>query len=130
MKVARKTISSGSPYEDKVGYSRAVICDGWVFVAGTTGVDQATGEIPQGVTTQCELALQIIDDALGQAGCDFSDVVRVHYMLPDRAEFEACWPMLQAAFGKSKPAATMIECGLLDPRMRIEIEVTARMPIP
>ena len=124
----RTLISSGSPYEAKVGYSRAVVTDGWVFVAGTTGVDQTTGEIPQGVTAQCELALNIIHKALGEAGASFDDVVRVTYYLPDRTEFEQCWPMLSAAFANARPAATMLEVGLLDPKMRIEIEVTAKLP--
>lgn len=124
----KRHISSGSPYEARIGYSRAVVCDSWVFVAGTTGVDQATGKVVDGVVPQCELTLSIIERALAEAGCGFDDVVRVTYMLPDRGEFEACWPMLSEAFAKARPAATMIECGLIDPAMRIEIEVTARVP--
>lgn len=116
-----RRISSGGEFEAKVGYCRAVIAGGFVHVAGTVG----QGE---GVVAQCDSALGIIESALGQAGCSFADVVRVIYMLPDRYEFEACWPALRRAFGTNPPAATMIECGLIDPKYRIEIEVTAVLP--
>ena len=114
-------IHSGGEYEKKVGYCRAVVAGGYVHVAGTVG---------QGVTVaeQCESALGIICDALQKAGTDFAHVVRVTYMLPDRTEFDACWPALAAAFGDNPPAATMIECGLIDAKYRIEIEVTAVLP--
>ncbi len=121
-------MTTGSTWEPKIGYARAVVADGWVFVSGTTGTDHATGTIPEGVTDQCRLALQIIGTALERAGASFADVVRVHYILPDRREFEPCWPILAATFGANPPAATMIEAGLIDPRHRIEIEVTARLP--
>lgn len=97
-------------------------------VSGTTGTDHATGTIPESVTDQCALALKIIGAALETAGAGFADVVRVHYILPDRADFEPCWPVLSATFGANPPAATMIEAGLIDPRHRIEIEVTALLP--
>jgi len=120
-------IRTGSPWEARIGYCRAVVTDdGWIHVAGTTGTDHSTGRIPPEVTEQCRLALGIIERALAEAGASFADVVRVHYILPDRADFEPCWPLLAAAFGAAPPAATMIEAGLLDPAMRIEIEVTAR----
>ena len=121
-------IETGSTWEPRIGYARAVVADGWVFVSGTTGIDHATGAVPQDVTDQCALALQIIGDALTRAGAGFEDVVRVRYILPDRADFEPCWPMLAACFGSHPPAATMIEAGLIDPRLKIEIEVTARLP--
>lgn len=124
----KRLITSGSPYEEKVGYSRALVCDGWVFVAGTTGTDPETGQLPDGVEDQCALALKIIGKALAEAGCSFEDVVRVTYMLPDHNDFEPCWPQLKQVFGKTRPPSTMIECGLADPAMRIEIEVTARTP--
>ncbi len=114
-------ISSGGVYEEKIGYCRAVVADGWVHVAGTTGQGET-------VLEQCASALATIEAALTEAGCGFSDVVRVTYMLPDRTQFEPCWPLLRAAFGAHPPAATMIECGLIDPRFLIEIEVTARQP--
>ncbi len=114
-------ISSGGEFEAKVGYCRAVVAGGWVHVAGTVG----QGE---GVVDQCRSALTIIGSALAEAGASFADVVRVTYMLPDRREFEACWPVLAETFGANPPVATMIECGLIDPKYRIEIEVTAFLP--
>jgi enamine deaminase RidA (YjgF/YER057c/UK114 family) len=126
--VSIKRISSGSAYEPKIGYCRAVVADGWVLVSGTTGNDHATMITPESVVDQCELALGHIATALGNAGASFADVVRVHYILPDRGDFEECWPLLRTAFGDNPPAATMIEAGLIDPAMKIEIEVTARLP--
>jgi enamine deaminase RidA (YjgF/YER057c/UK114 family) len=123
---ARRLISSGSPFEAQIGYSRAVVDGDWVHVSGTTGFDYATMTIAPGVVEQAEQCLANVGAALAEAGCTFADVVRVRYMLPDRADFEPCWPALRQCFGEVRPAATMIECGLSDPRMRIEIEVTAR----
>lgn len=120
-----KRISSGSAFEPKVGYCRAVVAGNWVHVAGTVGVDHETMTTPDAVQDQCRLALGHIATALTKAGAGFSDVVRVTYMLPDRRDFEVCWPALRDAFGANPPAATMIECGLIDPAMKIEIEVTA-----
>jgi enamine deaminase RidA (YjgF/YER057c/UK114 family) len=121
-------ISSGSSFEAAIGYSRAVVADGWVFVSGTTGYDYATMTLPAGVEDQCRNALANIAAALAQAGCSLDDVVRVRYILPDRADFPALWPQLSAAFARARPAATMIVAGLMEPAMRIEIEVTARCP--
>jgi enamine deaminase RidA (YjgF/YER057c/UK114 family) len=118
-------IGSGSVFEERIGYSRAVVSGDLVFVSGTTGFDYATHTLPEGVVEQCEQALVNIVRALHEASASLSDVVRVHYILPDRSDFEACWPTLRRAFGAAPPAATMIVAGLLDPRMRIEIEVTA-----
>lgn len=123
-----RRISTASAWEPRIGYCRAVVADGWVFVSGTTGTDHATGEIPDSVEAQCALALRIIEGALREAGCSFANVVRVRYILPRREDFEPCWPLLSAAFGAHPPAATMIEAGLIDPRHRIEIEVDARLP--
>jgi enamine deaminase RidA (YjgF/YER057c/UK114 family) len=122
----RRLISSGSVFEDQIGYSRAVVDGDWVHVSGTTGFDYATGEISDDVVEQADQCLRNIGAALAEAGCTFADVVRVRYMLPDAADFEPCFPALRAVFGDVRPAATMIACGLSDPRMRIEIEVTAR----
>ncbi|MGV6804197.1 MAG: RidA family protein [Ruegeria sp.] len=116
-----RRITSGGEFEAKVGYCRAVVAGGWVHVAGTVG----QGE---GVLEQCQSALTIIEAALREAGASFADVVRVTYMLPDRAEFAPCWPLLAKTFGENPPVATMIECGLIDPKYRIEIEVTALLP--
>lgn len=124
----RHHISSGSPFEADIGYSRAVVCDGWVFVAGTTGYDYASMTMPESVETQCANALATIRRALAKAGASLDDVVRVRYILPDAADWPACWPLTRAAFGEARPAATMITAGLQEPEMKIEIEVTARLP--
>ncbi|MGJ8556286.1 MAG: RidA family protein [Sulfitobacter geojensis] len=116
-----KRIHSGGEFEAKIGYCRAVVAGGFVHVAGTVGQGDD-------VVSQCRHALEVIGKALDEAGASFADAVRVTYMLPDRAEFEPCWPVLSEAFGANPPAATMIECGLIDPKYRIEIEVTAVLP--
>ena len=124
--MTRTLISSGSSFEQQIGYSRAVVDGDWVFVSGTTGFDYTTMSIPAGLLEQTEQCLKNIESALGQAGASLKDVVRVRYILPDGAEFEQCWPVLRKYFGEIRPAATMICAGLADPRMKIEIEVTAR----
>jgi enamine deaminase RidA (YjgF/YER057c/UK114 family) len=121
-----RLISSGSTFEDDIGYSRAVVDGDWVFVSGTTGFDYSTMSIPDGLLEQTEQCLKNIEAALRQAGASLADVVRVRYILPNAAEFPECWPVLRKYFGEIRPAATMISAGLADPRMRIEIEVTAR----
>lgn len=122
----RRWISSGSRYEQEVGYARAVVDGDWIFVSGTTGFDYRTMTIAADIVAQTRQCLANIAAALAEAGASLDDVVRVIYILPDAAEFEACWPLLREAFGRARPAATMLSAGLLDPRMRIEIEVTAR----
>jgi enamine deaminase RidA (YjgF/YER057c/UK114 family) len=122
----RRLISSGSPFEQDIGYSRAVVDGSWVFVSGTTGFDYRTMNISDDVAAQAEQALRNIGEALEKAGSCFADIVRVRYILPDAADFEACWPVLRRYFGEIRSAATMISAGLSDPRMKIEIEVTAR----
>jgi len=124
--MTRRLISSGSTFERDIGYSRAVVDDEWVFVSGTTGFDYATMTLADGVVAQAEQCLKNIEAALGEAGASFADVVRVTYVLPDAADFPACWPALRRCFGEVRPAAMMISAGLADPRMKIEIEVTAR----
>jgi enamine deaminase RidA (YjgF/YER057c/UK114 family) len=124
--MARTLISSGSTFERDIGYSRAVVDGEWVFVSGTTGFDYATMTIASGVVEQAEQCLRNIATALAEANATLRDVVRVHYILPDAADFEPCWPVLRRCFGESRPAATMWSAGLADARMRIEIEVTAR----
>jgi enamine deaminase RidA (YjgF/YER057c/UK114 family) len=126
--MTRQHISSGSPFEDQIGYSRAVVQDGWVFVSGTTGYDYATMTMPESVVDQARNTLATIEKALAEAGASLDDVVRVHYLLPDPNDFELCWPVLRAAFGVAKPAATMIVARLMNPEMKIEIEVTAKLP--
>ncbi|MDX1743793.1 MAG: RidA family protein [Ruegeria sp.] len=120
-----KRISSGGEYEAKVGYCRAVVANGFVFVAGTC----AQGDnIPDDIVGQCQSALEAIGKALAEAGASFADVVRVNYYLPDMSEFELCWPLLAETFGANPPAGTVIECNLITPKDRIEIEVTAALP--
>ena len=121
----RQWITSGSTFEAQIGYSRAGVVGDWVIVSGTTGFDYATMTIADDVVVQAEQCLQNIAAALKQAGCTLDDVVRVNYVLPNGADFEACWPVLRKHFGTAKPAAMVITAGLLDPRMKIEIEVTA-----
>ncbi|MCV0439363.1 MAG: RidA family protein [Hydrogenophaga sp.] len=123
--MTRRLISSGSPFEEQIGYSRAVVAGDWVFVSGTTGFDYTTMTISDDVVAQAEQCFQNIAAALREAGATLDDVVRVNYVLPDAALFEACWPVLRRHLGRARPAAMMISAGLLDPRMKIEIEVTA-----
>jgi len=125
--MSRKLISSGSTFEQEIGYSRAVVDGDWVFVSGTTGYDYSTMSIADDVVSQCDQCLQNIASALEQAGSSLNDVLRVHYILPDASEFESCWPVLKRYFGDVRPAATMFSANLADPKMRIEIEVTARL---
>ncbi|WP_373356705.1 RidA family protein [Pseudoroseicyclus sp. CXY001] len=119
-----RRIFSGSAFEPKIGYCRAVVAGGFVHVSGTTGPGP-DGTFPDDVTAQCRNALAIVGRALEEAGSSFARVVRVTYILPDKADFEPCWPALREAFGDNPPAATMIEAGLLTPAMKFEIEVTA-----
>ena len=124
--MARKLVSSGSSLEADIGYSRAVVDGDWIFVSGTTGFDYATMTISDDVVTQCRQAMRNIASALSQADASVDDIVRVRYILPRREDFEPCWPVLKEYLGNVRPAATMIQAGLFDPRMKIEIEVTAR----
>jgi enamine deaminase RidA (YjgF/YER057c/UK114 family) len=128
--VMRKLITSGSTFEQAIGYSRAVVDGRWVFVSGTTGFDYGAMTICDDIVGQAEQCLKNIGAALEEAGCSFADVVRVRYMLPDPADFEPCWPVLHRYLGDVRPAATMLVCGLSDPRMRIEVEVTAHRLSP
>ena len=121
----RQLISSGSTFEKTIGYSRAVVDGDWVFVSGTTGYDYSTMTIQDDVVAQCEQALKNIEAALKQAGAALADVVRVHYLLPIAQDFERCWPVLGKVFGEIRPACTVLVAGLVDPKMKIEIEVTA-----
>ena len=122
----RRLISSGSTFESLIGYSRAVVDGDWIFVSGTTGFDYSKMTIEDGALEQCTQCLRNIDFALDQAGSSRADIVRVRYILPNTADFEPCWPVLREYFSEVRPAATMISAGLSDPRMKIEIEVTAR----
>ncbi|MEV0188082.1 RidA family protein [Kitasatospora purpeofusca] len=124
----RRTILSGSTFEEQIGYARAVVVGDHVHVSGTTGYDYTTMTIADDVVEQAEQCLRNIGAALEEAGCTFADVVRVRYLLPRREDFEPCWPVLRRCFGDVRPAATMLVAGLADERMRIEIEVDAYRP--
>ena len=122
----RRLISSGSKFEELIGYSRAVVDGDWIFVSGTTGYDYKTMTLAPDVIAQCRQTLINIEAALKEAGASMADVVRVTSILPRAADFEACWPILRDYLGAVRPAATMIEAGLINPDIKIEIEVTAR----
>ncbi|HZF04457.1 MAG TPA: RidA family protein [Patescibacteria group bacterium] len=122
----RRLISSGSSFEREIGYSRAIVDGEWVFVSGTTGFDYQSMTISDDLLEQTEQCLRNITSALEQAGGTLRDVVRVTYILPKAEDFPRCWPILRKYFGDVRPAATMISAGLADPRIRIEIEATAR----
>lgn len=124
----RRLISSGSEFETQIGYSRAVVDGDWVFVSGTTGFDYATMQISDDVATQADQTWRNIGTALTEAGAKFTDIVRVRYIVPNATDWEPCWPVLRRVLGDVRPAATLIHPGLQDPRMKIEIEVTARLP--
>ena len=122
-----RLISSGSRFEDEIGYSRAVVDGGHVWVSGTTGYDYATMTIAEGVVEQAEQCFRNISAALAEAGCTLDDVVRVLFVLPRREDWPPCWPVVRHHLGRARPAATMIQAGLQDDAMRIEVEVTARL---
>ena len=120
-------ISSGSPFEAKIGYSRAVKHGDTVYVSGTTGYDYAKMVMPEDAADQARNALATIGKALVEAGSSLSDTVRVVYYLSDMAWYDAIVGVAGATFGDIRPAATMLVCGLTTPEMKIEIEVTARI---
>ena len=121
----RRLIASGSTFEQQIGYSRAVVVGDRVLVSGTTGFDYATMAISDDIVAQTRQCIRNIESALRQAGAALHEVVRVRYILPNAADFPATWPALREAFGEIRPAATMFEARLADPRMKIEIEVEA-----
>ncbi len=122
----RQLISSGSTFEQEIGYSRAVVDGDWIFVSGTTGFDYRKMTISDDLLEQAEQCFQNIQAALNEAGASLADIVRVTYVLPDAADFPKCWPIFRKYLGEVRPAAMMICAGLSDPRMRIEVQVTAR----
>lgn len=128
--MSRRLISSGSTFEAEIGYSRAVVEGEWIFVSGTTGFDYSTMTISDQLSEQTDQCLKNIQAALAQAGASLQDVVRVLYILPKAEEFPECWPILRKYFGTIRPAATMISAGLIDMRVKIEIQVTAKMTAP
>ncbi|WMJ08308.1 RidA family protein [Nitrosomonas sp. sh817] len=123
--MARKLISSGSTFEKEIGYSRAVVVDNWVLVSGTTGFDYSKMTISDDLLEQAEQCFKNIEMALQQAGSSMKDVVRVTYVFPETGDFEKCWPVMRKYLGDVRPSAMMLTAGLSDPRMKIEIQVTA-----
>jgi enamine deaminase RidA (YjgF/YER057c/UK114 family) len=121
----RRLISSGSPFETQIGYSRAVVAGPWVFISGTTGFDYKSMTISDNVVEQAEQCFRNVAGVLEQAGVSFADVVRINYLVTRREDFEPIWPVLQRYLGEIRPACTVIVAQLLDPRMLIEVEVTA-----
>lgn len=124
--MSRQHISSGSSFEQVAGYSRAVVDGEWVFVSGTTGYDYPRMLISNDLITQCRQVFENLRSALAQAQCTLDDVVRVHYYLTDHRDFAELAPIFGEYFATARPAATAIVCALVDPAMKIEIEVTAR----
>jgi len=124
----RRLISSGSRFEAEIGYSRAVVDGDHVWVSGTTGYDYAGMTIAEDVVAQADQAFRNIATALAQAGASLDDVVRVLFIVPRREDWEPCWPVVKRYLGTARPASTLIHAGLQTDAMRIEIEVTARLP--
>ncbi|MDI3306571.1 MAG: RidA family protein [Acetobacteraceae bacterium] len=124
----RRHISSGSRFEEEIGYSRAVVDGDHVWVSGTTGYDYARMTIADDVVAQAEQCFRNIAAALAEAGASLDDVVRVLFIVPRREDWQPCWPVVKKYLGKARPAATLIHAGLQTEAMRIEIEVTARLP--
>ncbi|MEM7735297.1 MAG: RidA family protein [Deinococcota bacterium] len=124
--MSRQYINSGSKFEEDIGYSRAVKDGDWVFVSGTTGYDYETMTLAEGIREQTEQCFKNIEAALEEAGSSLADVVRVIYIVPDADTFPECWPILRKYLGDVRPAATMLAANLLNPDIKIEIQVTAR----
>jgi enamine deaminase RidA (YjgF/YER057c/UK114 family) len=124
----RRRISSGSRFEAEIGYSRAVVDGDHVWVSGTTGYDYAAMTIEDDVVAQAEQCFRNIAAALAEAGCTLDDVVRVLFIVPRREDWEPCWPVVKRHLDRARPASTLIHAGLQTDAMRIEIEVTARLP--
>jgi len=125
--MSRRLISSGSTFEAEIGYSRAVVAGEWVFVSGTTGFDYKTMTISDDVVAQADQCFQNIAAALAQAGATLADVVKATYVFPNGDDFKPCWPVFKKHLGDARPAIMAIVAGLVDPRMKIEVEVTAKI---
>jgi enamine deaminase RidA (YjgF/YER057c/UK114 family) len=124
--MTRHKISSGSRFEAEIGYSRAIVDGDWIWVSGTTGFDYQTMTISEDVAEQAEQTFRNIKAAMEKAGFSLDDVVRATYILPNAADFEPCWPVFRKYFGETRPASTALIAQLVDPRMKIEIEVTGK----
>lgn len=124
--MTRKQISSGSKFEAEIGYSRAIVDGDWIWVSGTTGFNYETMTISEDVAEQAEQTFRNIKAAMEKAGFSLDDVVRATYIMAEPSDFEACWPVFRKYFGETRPASTAIAARLMDPRMKIEIEVTGK----
>src|SRR5205809_5217224 len=124
--MTRQLISSGSKFEAEMAYSRAVVDGEWIFVSGTTGFNYDAMTISEDVGEQAEQTFRNIEAAMTKAGFSLADTVRVHYLLPAASDFPACFPAMRKYLGDVRPAATMLVAALVDPRMKIEIEVTGK----
>lgn len=124
--MARRNISGGSPFEDIIGYSRVVDDGQYVFVSGTAGFDYEHGSISDDVAEQVRQTFRNIETYLGMAGCTLGDVVKATYIITDAASWQTIAPIIGEHMGEVRPTATAFVSELVDPRMKIEIEVTAR----
>jgi enamine deaminase RidA (YjgF/YER057c/UK114 family) len=124
--MTRQLISSGSPFEKEACYSRAVLDGDFVFVSGTTGFDYATMTISDDVAEQTRQTLRNIESALQKAGSSLKDAVRATYYMTNVADWPKIYPVFKEFLAESRPASSALVCGLIDPRMKIEIEITAR----
>jgi enamine deaminase RidA (YjgF/YER057c/UK114 family) len=124
--MARRQISSGSKFEAEIGYSRAIADGDWIWVSGTTGFNYAEMTISEDVAEQADQTFRNIQEAMEKAGFSLADIVRCTYIIPNAADFEPCWPVFRKYLGDIRPASTALVADLIDPRMKIEIEVTGK----
>jgi enamine deaminase RidA (YjgF/YER057c/UK114 family) len=124
--MTRRQISSGSKFEAEIGYSRAIVDGDMMWVSGTTGFNYETMTISEDVAEQADQTFRNIKSAMEKAGFGLDDVVSTTYIFPRAEDFEPCWPVFRKYFGETRPAATAIIADLIDPRMKIEIQVTAK----
>ena len=120
-------VSTGSPFESKFGYSRAVRHEDTVYVSGTTGYDYSVMKMPDAVGDQARNALATIDKALREAGASIEDTVRVVYYVGDASYVDDVVAAVGPVFKDIRPAATMLIVQMIEAAMKIEIEVTARI---
>ena len=124
--MSRRQISSGSTFEAEIGYSRAIVDGDMIWVSGTTGFNYETMTISPDVVEQADQTFRNIAAAMEKAGFSLADVVRATYIFPRAEDFEPCWPVFRKYFGETRPASTAVIAQLIDPRMKIEIEVTGK----
>lgn len=125
--MTRRLISSGSPFEKIAGYSRAIVDGDFCFVAGTTGYDPVTKNLPEDVSEQTRNCFKTIGIALKEGGFDMANIVRATYYVTDAKDFDAVFAVCGETLGDIRPAATILAVsGLYKPEMKVEIEVTAK----